>query len=51
MPMDFGFTAYKKPQWESNLEDVSERVIEETGLSRDKLKQVLEIMYEHRVIN
>lgn len=42
---------YRKPQWESYLEDAPESVIQETGLSREKLKQVLEIVYENRIIN
>lgn len=50
MPLNFGFTAYEKPQWEVKLEDLSQRVIDETGLSREKLKQVLEVMYEANVI-
>lgn len=51
MPMNFGFTAYKRPQWEIYLEDAPESVIRETGLSREKLKQVLEVLYENRIIN
>lgn len=42
---------YRKPSWETNLEDAAESVIKETGLSREKLKQVMETLYEHRVIN
>ncbi len=42
---------YKKPTWETNLEDASESVIRETGLSREKLKQVLETLYDNRIIN
>lgn len=42
---------YRKPSWETYLEDASDRVIEETGLSREKLKKVLEVLYEHRIIN
>ena len=42
---------YNKPSWEIYIEDASESVIKETGLSREKLKQVLEVLYEHRIIN
>lgn len=42
---------YKRPQYESYLENLSESVVRETGLSREKLKEVLNIMYENRVIN
>lgn len=42
---------YKKPTYELYLEDAPKHVIEETGLSREKLKQVLDVLYEHRVIN
>lgn len=42
---------YKRPQYEIYLEDLSESAVRETGLSREKLKEVMDIMYEHRVIN
>ena len=42
---------YKRPGWETYLEDAPEDVIRETGLSREKLKQVLEVMYDNRIIN
>lgn len=42
---------YNKPNWETYLENAPESVIKETGLSRDKLKQVLNVLYESRVIN
>lgn len=42
---------YKKPNWEMYLDDAPEGVIKETGLSREKLKQVMEVLYEHRIIN
>lgn len=42
---------YKKPVWETYLEDCSESVIRETGLSREKLKEILQVMYENRIIN
>lgn len=46
-----GWKSSKKPNWESSLEDASESVIRKTGLSREKLRQVMETMYEHRIIN
>lgn len=48
---NFTWYTYKRPLWQSYLEDLSESAVRETGLSREKLKQVLEVMYEHRVIN
>lgn len=42
---------YQAPNWETYLENAPESVIKETGLSREKLKQVLETLYEHRIIN
>lgn len=42
---------YQTPNWETYLADAPEYVIQETGLSREKLKQVLNVLYEHRVIN
>lgn len=42
---------YKKPEWEENLENISESIVRETGLSRKKLKEIMDIMYEHGVIN
>lgn len=51
MPLQFGFLDYKKPQWKTYLDDAPNYVIEETGLSREKLEQVLEVLYDHRVIN
>lgn len=40
-----------KPLWKKYLEDAPDRVIEETNLSRDEIKKVLEVLYEHRIIN
>lgn len=40
-----------KPTWETNLEKASESVVEETGLSREQLQDILNVLYEHRVIN
>lgn len=42
---------YKAPNWETYLEDAPEYVIQETGLSREKLKQVLDVLHDHRIIN
>jgi hypothetical protein len=41
----------ERANWETYLEDCPESVIRETGLSREKLKQVLQVMHDHRVIN
>lgn len=37
--------------WEYNLNNASESVIEETGLSREKLEEVLKILDENRIIS
>ena len=42
---------YRKPSWETYLESTPESVVKQTGLSREKLKQILEVLYENRVIN
>jgi hypothetical protein len=41
---------YQKPEWEENLENTSDYVLDKTGMSRDKLKSVLEYLHEHGVI-
>lgn len=52
MPQQFGtWFTYRRPQWEIYLEDASESVIEETGLTREQLKRVLDVLHEHRIIN
>lgn len=45
------FRNYNKPNWESYLEDAPDYVIDETGLSREKLQKVLSILYKNRIIN
>jgi hypothetical protein len=42
---------YKRPTWEIYLENASEDVIRRTGLSREELKHVLDVLHEERVIN
>lgn len=39
-----------EPKWKEDLNSCPDTVIAETGLSREKLVQVLEIMYEARII-
>lgn len=39
------------PQWQVYLERASDYVIDQTGLSREKLKEVLDVLYENRIIN
>lgn len=41
---------YKRPDWEENLENISESIVKQTGLSRIKLKQVLDVLYENGVV-
>lgn len=42
--------SHTKPEWESNLEALTDDKIHLTGLSREKLKYILEIMYEQKII-
>jgi hypothetical protein len=42
---------HQTPQWETYLSDAPESVIRKTGLPRKQLKQVLQVLYENRVIN
>lgn len=42
--------SHSKPEWESNLEALTDDKIRLTGLSREKLKYVLEIMFDQKVI-
>lgn len=39
------------PQWQVYLERASDYVIDQTGLYREKLKEVLDVLYENRIIN
>jgi hypothetical protein len=40
-----------QPLWKKHLDRADECTIQQTGLSREKLEEVLEILYESRVIN
>lgn len=40
-----------RPLWIDYLEEAPDYVIEETGLTKEQLKQILQVMYEHRIIN
>jgi hypothetical protein len=42
--------SHTKPEWKSNLESLTDDKINLTGLSREKLLYVLEILYEQKVI-
>lgn len=41
----------RKPAWKIYLDEADETVIKQTGLSREKLKNVLDILHEYRIIN
>ena len=45
-----GTFLYREPNWETRLEEMDEYEREKTGLSREKLHQVLEILAENGVI-
>lgn len=42
--------AYRPETWEVRLDKCDEFVIRETGLSRDKLKDVVKILRDHRIV-
>lgn len=39
------------PKWEQRLEQNKELILKETKMDEKKLKEVMEILYEHRVID
>lgn len=45
------FEKYQKPTWKIYLEDTPDWKLKETGLSREKLHQVLDVLYDLRIIN
>lgn len=51
MPSIFDIAKQQTPQWKKYLEDAPNFVIEETGLSREKLDKILSVLYDHRIIN
>lgn len=41
-----------KPLWKTYLDNMPDYIIEEEiGLSKEQLEKVLDVLYEHRVIN
>ena len=42
---------YQKPAWENYLENTPDWKLKETGLSREKLHQVLSVLHDLRIIN
>lgn len=40
-----------EPIWKKYLDDAPNSIVVETGLSRDELEKILDILYEHRIIN
>jgi hypothetical protein len=40
-----------KPLWKSYLDDAPNHVIEETGLTKEQVENVLQVLYDHRIIN
>lgn len=41
----------KKPVWKIYLNDAPQSIIDETGLSREELEKILDILHENRIIN
>ena len=46
-----GTWLYKEPNWETRLKKMDDYQQEKTGLSKEKLHQVLEILAENGVIS
>lgn len=49
----FGFKLREinEPVWKEYLRKSPEHIIRETGLSRERLEQVLEILYDNHIIH
>lgn len=46
-----GSWAYVTPTWETRLNEIPDYLIkEETGLNKDKLKEIIEFLYDKRVL-
>ena len=45
------FRNYRKSNWETYLEYADDSVVEETGLSKEKLHEILTILQEHQIVN
>jgi transcription initiation factor IIE alpha subunit len=41
----------RKPLWDRYLEEAPNYVIDETGLNREELRKVLQVLYDNRIIN
>lgn len=41
---------YTKPEWEINLESLTDDQIDSTGISREKLHSILEKLHQYKVI-
>lgn len=51
MLMDDWFKTQHDPLWRDYLDRADKFIIEETGLSRERLEKVLEVLYKYRIIN
>lgn len=41
----------RKPNWKIYLEEAPDYVIRQTGLTKEELEKVLDVLDEHRIIN
>lgn len=41
----------RRPNWEMQLEQCEHEVLRDVSLSKEELYNVLEVLYQHRVIN
>lgn len=56
MPLKFGFLDYDAPKWKQYIDEAESNGVlyeikRETGLSKEKIEQVLEMLYDSRIIN
>ena len=45
------WTDKPQPRYERQLRDIEEIILNEANISKEKLYKVLEVLYEHRVID
>ncbi|WP_148298901.1 hypothetical protein [Paenibacillus pini] len=42
---------YEKPEWEIHFEFYESRILERTGVSRQKLKELIELLKEYQILS
>lgn len=46
-----GWATDSRPNWKKQLEESPDYIIRQTGLSREELDRVLEVLYQERIIH